>query len=145
MAYRLSLIIIALWAGALWTTGISAYVLFDSLQNKQLAGIVAGKLFLVVSYIGLASAFYLLIYRLVQFGMSALQQLFFWVVFLMFLLVIAGHFGIQPLLQGLKAQALPVDVMQSVFADRFKTWHGVASMAYMLECLLAIVMVLKVR
>ncbi len=35
--------------------------------------------------------------------------------------------------------------MQTVFADRFKTWHGVASMAYVLECLLAVVMVLKAR
>lgn len=145
MAYRLSLIIIALWAGALWTTGVSAYVLFDSLQDKQLAGSLAGKLFTVVSYIGLASAFYLLIHRLVQFGTPALKQSFFWAVFFMLLLVLAGHFGIGHILEGLKAQALPADVMQSVFADRFKTWHGVASMAYLIECILAIVMVLKAR
>ncbi|MDO9052245.1 MAG: DUF4149 domain-containing protein [Methylotenera sp.] len=145
MAYRLSLIIIALWAGALWTTGVSAYVLFDSLQDKQLAGSLAGKLFTVVSYIGLVSAFYLLVYRLVQFGTPALKQSFFWAVFFMLLLVLAGHFGIQHILQGLKAQALPADVMQSVFADRFKTWHGVASMAYLIECMLAVVMVLKAR
>lgn len=145
MAYRLSLIIITLWAGALWTTGISAYVLFDSLQDKQMAGMLAGKLFTVVSYIGMASAFYLLIQRLVQDGTAALKQAFFWSVFLMLLLILAGHFGIQPILAGLKAQALPADVMQSVFADRFRTWHGVASVAYLLECLLALVMVLKSR
>ena len=145
MAYRLSLIIIALWAGALWTTGISAYVLFDSLQDKQMAGMLAGKLFTVVSYIGMVSAFYLLIQRLMQDGTAALKQAFFWVVFLMLLLILAGHFGIQPILAGLKAQALPADVMQSVFADRFRTWHGVASVAYLLECLLALVMVLKAR
>jgi hypothetical protein len=145
MAYRLSLIIITLWAGALWTTGISAYVLFDSLQDKQMAGMLAGKLFTVVSYIGMVSAFYLLIQRLVQDGTTALKQVFFWAVFLMLLLILAGHFGIQPILAGLKAQALPADVMQSVFADRFRTWHGVASVAYLLECLLALVMVLKAR
>lgn len=145
MAYRLSLIIIALWAGALWTTGVSAYVLFDSLQDKQLAGSLAGKLFTVVSYIGLVSTFYLLVYRLVQFGTPALKQSFFWAVFLMLLLVLAGHFGIQHVLEGLKAKVFPADVMQSVFADRFKTWHGVASMAYLIECILAIVMVLKAR
>lgn len=145
MAYRLSLIIITLWAGALWMTGVSAYVLFDTLQDKQLAGSLAGKLFTVVSYIGLASAFYLLIHRLVQFGTPALKQMFFWAVFVMLLLVLAGHFGIGHILESLKAQALPADVMQSVFADRFKTWHGVASVAYLVECLLAIVMVLKAR
>lgn len=145
MAYRLSLIIITLWAGALWTTGISAYVLFDSLQDKQLAGMLAGKLFNVVSYIGLGSAFYLLIQRLLQYGTAALKQAFFWAVLMMLLLVLAGHFGIQPILESLKSQAFPADVMQSVFADRFRNWHGVASMAYLFECLLALVLVLKAR
>lgn len=145
MANRLFLIIITLWAGALWTTGISAYVLFDSLPDKQLAGSLAGKLFNVVSYIGLVSAFYLLVYRLLQFGATALKQAFFWAVFVMLLLVLAGHFGIQPILESLKTQALPVDVMQSVFADRFRNWHGVASVAYLLESLLAVVMVFKAR
>ena len=145
MAYRLSLIIITLWAGALWTTGISAYVLFDSLQDKQLAGMLAGKLFNVVSCIGLGSAFYLLIQRLLQYGTAALKQAFFWAVLMMLLLVLAGHFGIQPILESLKSQAFPADVMQSVFADRFRNWHGVASMAYLFECLLALVLVLKAR
>ena len=145
MAYRLSLIIITLWAGALWMTGISAYVLFDGLQDKQMAGMLAGKLFNVVSYIGLGSAFYLLIQRLLQYGTAALKQAFFWSVLVMLLLVLAGHFGIQPILEGLKSQALPADVMQSVFADRFRNWHGVASMAYLFECLLALVLVLKAR
>ena len=44
MLSRLNLIVITLWVGALWTTGLSAYVLFDSLQDKQLAGSLAGKL-----------------------------------------------------------------------------------------------------
>lgn len=145
MAYRLSLIMVTLWAGALWSAGISAYVLFDSLQDKQLAGMLAGKLFTVVTYIGMVSAFYLLIHRLVQDGTAALKQAFFWAVFVMLLLVLAGHFGVQPILESLKAQALPADVMQSVFADRFRSWHGVASVAYLVECLLALVVVLKAR
>ena len=129
MGYRLSLIIMTLWAGALWMTGISAYVLFDSLQDKQMAGMLAGKLFTVVSYIGMVSGFYLLIQRLVQDGTATLKQAFFWAVLVMLVLVLAGHFGIQPILEGLKSQALPADVMQSVFADRFRNWHGVASIA----------------
>lgn len=145
MAYRLSLIIIALWAGALWTSGLNAYLLFDHLQDKQMAGMLAGNLFKVVGYIGMVSAFYLLIYRLVQYGTGALKQAFFWAVLVMLLLVLAGHFGIQPILESLKAQALPVDVMQSVFADRFRNWHGVASVAYLIQSVLAIVMVLKAR
>ena len=145
MLSRLNLIVITLWVGALWTTGLSAYVLFDSLQDKQLAGSLAGKLFAVVSYIGMASGFYLLIQRLLDYGTGALKQSFFWAVFAMLLLVLAGHFGVQPILAQLKADAMPADVMHSIFAERFGKWHGVASVAYLVECLLGFVLVLKVR
>ena len=145
MLSRLNLIVITLWVGALWTTGLSAYVLFDSLQDKQLAGSLAGKLFTVVSYIGMASGFYLLIQRLLDYGSGALKQSFFWAVFVMLLLVLAGHFGIQPILAQLKADAMPADVMHSIFAERFGKWHGVASVAFLVECLLGFVLVLKAR
>lgn len=145
MAHRITLIIVTLWVGALWMTGITAYVLFDVMHDKQLAGGLAGNLFTIVSYIGMASAFYLLIQRLLDFGTGALKQSFFWAVLVMLLLVLAGHFGIQPIIAQLKADALPNDVMQSVFAERFRNWHGVASIAYLVECLLGFVLVLKVR
>ncbi len=145
MLSRINLIVITLWVGALWATGISAYVLFDSLQDKQLAGNLAGKLFTVVSYIGMVSGFYLLIQRLLDYGTGALKQSFFWAVFVMLLLVLAGHFGIQPILAQLKADAMPSDVMHSIFAERFGKWHGVASVAYLVECLLGFVLVLKAR
>ena len=145
MLSRLNLIVITFWVGALWMTGLTAYVLFDTLRDKQLAGSLAGRLFTIVSYIGMGSAIYLLIQRLLDYGTAALKQGFFWAVLVMLLLVLAGHFGIQPLLAQLKHAALPNDVMQSVFASRFKTWHGVASVAYLIECLLGFVVVLKAR
>lgn len=145
MARKLTLIVITLWVGALWMTGFTAYMLFDTLSDRQTAGQVASRLFTLVSYIGMASAFYLLIQRLVEFGTAALKQSYFWAILVMLLLVLAGHFGIQPLLAQLKASALPNDVMSSVFATRFSTWHGVSSVAYVIECLLGFVLVLKVR
>jgi hypothetical protein len=145
MSKKLTLVIITLWVGALWMTGVTAFTLFQTLSDKQTAGNLAGKLFEIVSYIGLFSAFYLLIQRLIEFGTGALKQSYLWAVFVMLLLVLAGHFGIQPLLAQLKTSALPNDVMHSVFASRFSTWHGVASMAYVIECLLGFVLVLKVR
>ncbi|MSP86909.1 MAG: DUF4149 domain-containing protein [Methylotenera sp.] len=140
---KLSLIVITLWVGALWAIGAVAYVLFNTLADAQLAGQLAGKFFNELSYLGLFSAFFLLLQRLFAYGTSALKQSYFWAVLLMLLLVLAGHFGIQPILAQLKADALPSDVMQSVFSDRFKTWHGVASIAYVVQCLLGFVVVLK--
>jgi len=144
---KVALIAITLWVGALWAIGlIAARVLFNALpEDKQMAGMLAGRMFTVVSYIGIGSAFYLLIQRLVRIGTGALKQSFFWAVLVMLLLTLAGHFGIQPILASLKQQALPSDVMQSVFADRFKAWHGIASIAYLVQCLLGILLVLRAR
>jgi hypothetical protein len=142
---RLALIVVTLWVGGLWAAGYLVPVLFQSLESRQLAGMLAGQMFTILAYVGMGSALYLLIHRLVRFGTTALKQWFFWVVLLMLFLTLAGQFGIQPILGGLKAQALPVDVMQSIFADRFKTWHGVASIAYLIESLLGLVLVFSAR
>jgi len=141
---KLSLLIITLWVGALWAIGyLAAPVLFYALDDKQLAGMLAGKLFTLVAYVGIASGFYLLMQRLARAGTLALKQSCFWAVFLMLVLALIGHFGIQPIIAQLKAQALPADVMSSVFASRFKTWHGVASIAYLVQSLLGVVLILK--
>lgn len=142
---KLALIVVTLWVGALWAVGgIAAPTLFYHLVDKQLAGSLAGQMFVLVAYIGMACGLYLLAHRLAKFGTQALKQGFFWATFFMLLLVIAGHFGIAPVIAQLKEQALPSDVMNSVFADRFETWHGIASAAYAIQSLLGFVLVLKV-
>ena len=141
---KLALIAITLWVGALWAVGgIAAPTLFYHLTDKQLAGNLAGQMFVLVAYVGMACGFYLLVHRLNKFGTQSLKQGFFWAAFFMLLLAIAGHFGIAPVIAQLKQQALPSDVMNSVFADRFDTWHGIASAAYAIESLLGLVLVLK--
>jgi hypothetical protein len=143
---NLAIVIITAWVGALWAVGyLVAPTLFYTLDDRQLAGMLAGKMFTLVAYVGIGAAFYLLTHRLVRFGTGALKQGVFWIVLVMLLLVLAGHFGIQSLLASLKAQAMPADVMQSIFADRFRTWHGVASIAYLIESLLGLVLVVKSR
>lgn len=141
-----ALMLVTAWVGGLWAIGyLAAPVLFYSLGDHQTAGMLAGKMFEWVAYLGLFAALYLLIHRLARFGVSALKQAFFWAVFAMLLLTLAGHFGIQPILAKLKAQAMPADVMQSMFADRFRTWHGIASIAYLLESLLGLVLIFRAK
>lgn len=142
----LALLLAAAWAGGLWAIGyLAAPVLFYSLDDRMLAGMVAGRMFTWMAWIGMLAGGYLLLHRLLRDGLPALRQAFFWVVLLMLLLTLAGHFGIQPLLAQLKAQAGAVDVMQSMFADRFRTWHGIASIAYLVQSLLGVVLVLRAR
>jgi hypothetical protein len=142
----IALLLATAWVGGLWAIGyLVAPILFQNIADKQLAGILAGKMFTWVAWLGLFCGFYLLIHRVASFGGQALKQAFFWTVVAMLLLTMASHFGIQPVMVQLKAQALPADVMQSVFADRFRAWHGVASIAYLVESLLGIILILKAR
>lgn len=134
--------LLVLWIGGSWAIGyMAAPVLFASLGDKQLAGNLAGGLFNWMAWIGIAAASYLLVYRIARDGGAALKTLFFWVVAVMLALTLAGHFGIQPILQGLKDQAMPQAVMQSVFADRFRHWHGISSIVYLIQSLLGLVLV----
>lgn len=146
LADAFALLLVAAWAGGLWAIGyLAAPALFYSLDDKALAGALAGRMFTWIAYVGLFSGFYLLVYRIVRDGAGALKQPFVWIVCAMLLLALAGHFGIQPILAQLKLQAGATDVMQSVFADRFRTWHGVASIAYLLQSLLGAALVLRAR
>lgn len=133
---------LVLWIGGLWTIGyLAAPVLFASLGDKQLAGMLAGRLFELMAWIGIAAAAYLIIYRIARDGGAALKTLFFWMVALILALTLIGLFGIQPIMQSLKDQAMPHAVMQSVFADRFARWHGVSSILYLIQSMLGLLLV----
>jgi Domain of unknown function (DUF4149) len=140
---KLALIAVTLWVGGLWVIGyVAAPTLFASLSDKMLAGNLAGKMFAVMAYIGMACGAYLLLYRLSRAGGGALRQAVFWTTAVMLALTLGGHFGIQPILEGLKQQAWPKAVMESIFRDRFAIWHGVSSIVYLIESLLGLVLVL---
>jgi len=143
---NLALIAITLWVGGLWAIGyLAAPVLFASLDDKMLAGMLAGRMFVWIAYVGMVCGSYLLVHRLAVYGGSALKQGFFWAVLTMLLLTLAGRFGIQPIMENLKEQALPKAVMESMFRDRFAHWHGISSIVYLFESLLGLVLVLAPR
>lgn len=139
LSEALYLVAIALWVGGLWAIGyLAAPVLFSSLGDRQLAGLVAGKLFALLGWIGLGCAAYLLIFLIIRLGRRIFRSAVFWLILLMALLVAASQFGISPLMMQLKAAALPREVMESVLRDRFATWHGISSILYLIQSLLGL-------
>lgn len=132
------------WVGGMWMAGyIVAPVLFQTLTDKSMAGMLAGKLFAVTTYMGMVCAVYLLVYLSATSGKPVLRQSRFWLASSMLLIILLGQFGIQPLLVELKAQALPLYVMDSPYAGSFRLWHGAASIAYLVQSLLGAVLLLK--
>lgn len=130
-------IALTFWVGSLWTVGYLAVpILFQVQPDKQLAGMLAGEMFRVQGVVGIACGLYLLLRDGMKFGKLALRQPAFLAIALMLLITLAIQFGIQPLMAGLKSQALPLEVMKSPLADSFAMWHGISSILYLIESLL---------
>ncbi|HMW18007.1 MAG TPA: DUF4149 domain-containing protein [Accumulibacter sp.] len=143
LADALYQIILTWWVGGLWTVGfVVAPMLFSTLAgNRPLAGALAGRLFELIGWIGLACACYLLPYLLFRLRSTTFKRWHFWLVVVMTLLTAVSLFGIQPLLAELKTDALPREVMESVLRDRFATWHGISSGLYVLQSVLGLLLI----
>jgi hypothetical protein len=132
------------WVGSLWAVGYLAVpVLFQTLPDRMLAGMLAGKMFSLVAYVGMASAAYLLAYRSRAPGSAAIRQVPLWLLASMLLLTLVGEFGIQPVMSSLKAQVYPTDIMHSAYAGKFKMLHGIASISYLVQSLLGVALILR--
>lgn len=130
------------WVGGLWGIGYLAVpILFYAQPDRQLAGMLAGQMFIALGYLGMACGSYLLIQHLMvtKQRISKLQ----WIIVAMLLITLILHFGIQPMMADMKAQVLPLDIMQSNLADSFKRWHGISSVLFLLQSLLGGYVVVK--
>ena len=134
---------IVAWVGGMWAIGyLAAPVLFASLGDRQLAGVVAGKLFSLIGWIGLGCAAYIVLCLISRWRGQVFRHSAFWLTLIMGGLVAVGQFGLQPLMVQLKADAWPRDVMESVLRDRFVAWHGVSSILYLVQSVLGLWLVL---
>lgn len=129
-------ILLTFWVGSMWTVGyIVAPVLFKML-DRQTAGNVAGQLFTIVSYIGLLAGVLLLVGLLYQHGFSA-GNWRIWALLVMLLLVIVGHFGLQPMMAELKLAGL-----EGENAGKFGMLHGISSVLFLINSLLGLVLLI---
>jgi hypothetical protein len=132
-------LLLTLWVGGLWTIGyVVAPSLFYTLDDRQLAGAIAGRLFTVISYIGLACAALLLLGAWFRLGREIWRSWRAWSVLAMLALVLIGHFGLQPLMAELKLSGL---VAGSESALRFGRLHGISSVLYLLNSILGLLLV----
>ncbi len=143
LASALYSVAIAAWVGSLLAIGfIAAPVLFAQIADRGLAGNLAGSMFTVTAWVGMGCGAYIAFYLMFSRGWRALRSGVFWIVLAMLALTAAGHFGVQPLLAQLKADALPRQVMESALRDRFSEWHGVSRVLYLVQSLLGIALVI---
>ena len=114
-------ILLTLWAGSLWVTGFMvAPVLFALLDDRALAGTLAGELFGITAYLGLVAGGMLLVLNLSNYRAVNWRAL---VLAGMLLLVVVGQFVLAPMIAGLRAQGL-------AGSPRFGQLHGLASVLF---------------
>ena len=148
-AYLLNLartLLVTLWAGSLWTVGyLAAPLFFITLQDRILAGTIAGTLFRAEAWLSLVCGVLLLtIFRADPYlpSRNACTRL----VIGMLLCVLVGYFGLQPFMAEIRAAAAQAGgVMDESMRARFGLLHGLASVIYLLQSLLAVLLVTKSR
>ncbi len=127
-------LLLTIWVGGLWAIGyMVAPALFANLEDRSLAGSLAGVMFDIIAYTGLACGSLLLLFNQLRHAGQRVN----WravVLLLMLLFVVAGQFVLAPMITGLRSQGLTDSV-------EFGRLHGVASALYLLNSLLGMALV----
>jgi len=126
-------LLLTLWVGSLWVSGfLVAPLLFAMLDERALAGSLAGELFRITAWIGLGCGAALLAINAARF------RHFNWrgaLLVAMLLLVAVGLFVLTPMIAGLREQGL-------ADSARFGRLHGLASVLFIATSLGGLLLVL---
>jgi len=124
--------LLTLWVGSLWVTGFMvAPLLFSALDDRALAGSLAGSLFSLTAYVGLCCGSILLLISALQARAVNWRML---TIIAMLVLVIVGQFVVTPMVAGLREQGL-------TDTARFGQLHGVASVLFLVSSVLGLLLV----
>lgn len=131
-------LILVIWIGSMWSIGyVVAPTLFSSLQDRSLAGSIAGQLFTIVSYLGLLCAALLVVFEF-KFA-NALSQpthrLRFALLVLMLVLICIGQFLLQPMMAAVKSGQSPA------LALSFGQLHAIASVVFLCNSIAGLALV----
>lgn len=148
LATRVRLLITTLWAGSLWTVGyLVAPTLFATLDDKVLAGSIAGSLFHIEAWLSIFCGAGLLalpkLSAAVDSGKPDRRVL--WIVAGMLACTAIGYFGLHPYMAAIKEAAGPAGVMTTDARTQFGILHGVSSAFYLVQSILAVALVLVER
>ena len=144
-AQRLFILVAGLWVGSILAVGyLVAPAIFNTLTDRQVAGMVAGSVFKVEAYLSIIICIALMVLAnlLVTRGLSQYKMIRL-ILLGMLICAVAASFVLIPWLDTLRDQALldGMPVMLSPSADLFRKLHGVSSIFFLLQSALGIYLV----
>lgn len=148
MLFRTRILIATLWAGSVWTIGyLAAPTLFATLSDRVLAGTIAGSLFRVEAWLSMfcAAALIIMIGAAKDGGHTRQRDILLAIVIAILLCTLLTHFGLQPAMAALREAAGPAGVMVSDAKLKFGILHGVSAAIYLIQSVLAAVLILRIR
>jgi hypothetical protein len=135
-------ILLTLWVGGLWVTGlVFAPVMFGNFE-RQLAGDVAGHLFTAMSRVGLLCGAVLLAFAVRRAGKNVWRDWRAAALGLMLVILLVGEYGIAARMRELKLIAI-LEADASASWAEFGRLHGLSSALYLADCLVGLLLVVK--
>ncbi|MEI8077155.1 MAG: DUF4149 domain-containing protein [Betaproteobacteria bacterium] len=139
---RIFTIVAGLWVGGFVTVAyLVTPILFSTLGDRQVAGIVAGNIFRVEAYFSIALSLVLMVTAnfLVSKGENA-YRLIRWLLLAMLACAISAGLVLIPWMSSLRDQANAdsISVMASSSAALFSRLHGVSSSLFVIQSVLGI-------
>lgn len=134
-------LLVTLWVGSLLAIGyIAVPMAFVSLGDVALAGNYAGKLFSVVSLLGLGCGTILLIGKTLVYGRQVLTLWRVWLILLMLVLTLIFSVYLQP--EIVIAKQL-IGLGNNTVVARFDTLHAISESLYLFLSLLGLALVVS--
>jgi Domain of unknown function (DUF4149) len=131
--------LLTFWVGGMWTAGfVVAPLLFIELDDRALAGTLAGAVFSVMGTAGLACGAGLLAIAWLMRGQQRFAGWRILVIVTMLALTVVGKFVLAPWIAELRAAGLTESA-------RFAQAHGLASGTFIVNSVLGLVLVTVAR
>ena len=144
---RVRLLVAVFWAGSLWTIGyLVAPTLFATLHDSALAGTIVGSLLRSEAWVSIVCAALLLLLVSTAGTLDAAQKRRLNIIVgIMVACALAIYLGVQPAMAALKEAAGGMNMRQSPQWTQFSILHGVSQLLYVVESVLAAVLVIRMR
>jgi hypothetical protein len=122
---KLARVLKVLWAGSLWSISWVTWVLFHSQSDRHLAGILAGPLFTIETYVGVAAV--------VLMMLLPGRTRYLWA-YVAAALMALNEWALRPVMEWARLHG-------TAAALSFGAWHGVSAVLYVCASALLLVLV----
>ncbi|MCH6572893.1 MAG: DUF4149 domain-containing protein [Proteobacteria bacterium] len=127
-------VVLSLWAGSLWTVGyLAAPTLFAVLDDRRLAGEIAGRMFYAETWLSLICAALILLPEFIGNLRRAIFRLDNILVIVCVVLLVGAEWGVRPLMDASR-------LADGGTGPDFAMWHGVAAGMYLCASIVALVL-----